>query len=496
MQLSNKNLVNLQNINSVITPQYDRSQITCGIMHMSIGGFHRSHQAVYIDNILSQGHTEWGICAIGLMPQDKENIESLKQQDTLYTVLERSAEADTARIIGSITEVIHAPSAPDQVLERLSNEQIKILSLTITEKGYCYDSNKNLDENNDLIQHDLKNIHAPKTALGYIVAGLKERKDNIKKPFTVMSCDNLPENGNLTKKLVLQFATLIDINLKTWIEDNVRFPNAMVDRITPVTTDEIIKTIQEKFTIDDAWPVICEDYIQWILEDDFCNTRPPLEDVGVQIVNDVDPYEKMKVRLLNGSHSALSYISYLMGYREVDTAMNDPLISNFVRNYMDHDVTSTLPDVPGINLKNYKEKLIVRFSNPAISDQIQRLAEDGSQKIPNAILPCLKYKLENNEPHTYTLLAIACWFKYLTATDEVGDKIIIKDLLADKLTSIAQSNPEDLIELLTVQEVFGEDLIRNESFVLALSRMINNINTEGTKATLERLPALGPWYRV
>jgi mannitol-1-phosphate/altronate dehydrogenase len=297
------------------------------------------------------------------------------------------------------------------VLERLSDEEIKILSLTVTEKGYCYDNNKNLDQTNEFIQYDIINLSAPKTILGYIVAGLKNRKDNGKKPFTVMSCDNLPENGHLTQKLVLQFAELIDTQLAQWIKENVAFPNSMVDRITPVTTDDIVDTIKAKFQIDDAWPVVCEDYIQWILEDNFCNGRPPLEAAGVQIVDNVEPYEKMKVRLLNGSHSALSYLSYLMGYREVDKAMADPLISNFVRSYMDQDITPTLPNVPGIDLDEYKDKLIKRFSNPAISDQVQRLAEDGSQKIPNAILPCITHQLETGGSIKYTILALAGWFR-------------------------------------------------------------------------------------
>lgn len=392
MKLNQSNLDAIAQTSDI--PVYDRSKITCGIMHMSIGGFHRSHQAVYLDKILAQGHYEWGICAVGLMPQDKDKIDKLQQQDNLYTVLERNAEADITRVIGSIIETLHAPSSPETVLARLMDERIKILSLTITEKGYCYDHDRNLDDTNELIRHDLSNLSSPKTALGYIVSALKNRRDKGQKPFTVMSCDNLPHNGDLTQKLVLQFAALIDYELSCWIKDNVSFPNSMVDRITPVTTDDIITTLQAKFDIEDAWPVVCEDYMQWVLEDNFSSGRPPLEDAGVQIVEDVDPYEKMKVRLLNGSHSALSYLSYLMGYRDVDKAMNDPLISNFVRAYMDHDITPTIPHVPGIDLDRYKDKLIERFSNPAISDQVQRLAEDGSQKIPNAILPCIAMQLE------------------------------------------------------------------------------------------------------
>lgn len=486
MKLSNQALDTLKNKDGVIIPQYDRSKITCGIMHMSIGGFHRSHQAVYVDNILSKGHTQWGICAVGLMPQDQNNIEKLNSQDTLYTVLERSENTDTARIIGAITEVMHAPSSPQEVLERLSDDNIKILSLTVTEKGYCYDQNKNLDQDNELIKHDIKNLNTPKTALGYIVASLKNRKDNIQKPFTVMSCDNLPGNGDLTKKLVLQFATLINADLSKWINDNVTFPNSMVDRITPVTTEEIIDIVETKFNINDSWPVVCEDYIQWILENNFCNERPPFDQAGVQIVDDVDPYEKMKVRLLNGSHSALSYISYLMGYREVDKAMADPLIVQYVRAYMDQDITPTLPDVPGIDLEEYKDTLIRRFSNPAISDQVQRLAEDGSQKIPNAIIPCLEYQLNNNGSAKYIILALTAWFKYLTGIDEEGQAIIINDPLSELLMTTVKENIQNPEALLKIENIFGKNIFQNKNMVQSLTDEIQFVNDNGVAMTLQK----------
>lgn len=466
-------------------PAYDRSAIKCGIMHMSIGGFHRSHQAVYVDEVLARGNTDWGICAIGLMPQDKDHIEKLQQQDNLYTILERTAEADSARVVGSIIETIHAPSGPEKVLERLSDENIKILSLTVTEKGYCYDSSKNLDQANSLIQEDVANLGQPKTALGYIVSGLKARKDNGKSSFTVMSCDNLPGNGHLTQKLVLQFAELVDSELAAWIKDNVSFPNSMVDRITPVTTDEIVQTVKTKFQIEDAWPVVCEDYMQWVLEDSFCNGRPPLEEAGVQIVPDVDPYEKMKVRLLNGSHSALSYLSYLKGYREVDKAMSDPLIRNFVRSYMDQDITPSVPNVPGIDLDEYKDKLIERFSNPAISDQVQRLAEDGSQKIPNAILPCIVHQLETGGSTKFAVLALAGWFRYLTAVDMDLKPIEIKDPLSEKLVAKAKLDSTSPVSLLGIEEIFGTQLPLNDNFVKDLATSMNKIEQNGVEKSLE-----------
>ncbi|NQZ13556.1 MAG: mannitol dehydrogenase family protein [Alphaproteobacteria bacterium] len=469
----------------VPVPTYDRSETKCGIVHMSVGGFHRSHQAVYFDEALSLFGGDWSICGVGLMPNDQDHIDTLRSQDGLYTVLERSAKEDKAYVVGSMTEVLHAPSQTQEVLDKLANPQTKILSLTITEKGYCYKADGNLNADNDLLQQDVKDLSAPKTALGYIVAGLKLRKENGITPYTVMSCDNLPGNGHLTHKLVLQFANLIDSELANWIDENVSFPNAMVDRITPVTTPEIADLVGQKFLINDKWPVVCEDYKQWVLEDKFVNGRPQLEEVGVQLVPDVDPYEKMKVRLLNGSHSALSYLSYLMGYREVNKAMADPTISKFVRLYMDQDVTPAVPEVPGVDLEAYKDKLIERFANPAISDQVQRLAEDGSAKIPNSILPCIEHQLENGGSIKFAALALAGWFRYLTAIDEDIKPIEIKDPVADKLTAAMKVDPRSVINILGIEEIFGKTLPLNTDFVQEVQQALDSLNENGARKTVE-----------
>lgn len=466
-------------------PQYDRNDIKCGIVHMSVGGFHRSHQAVYIDDLLGAGEKNWAICGVGLLPQDKDHIQMLKDQDGLYTVLERNAQADSARVIGSMKEVMHAPSNPSAVIERLCDPDIKILSLTITEKGYCYDSQGNLNFENPAIKNDLQNPGTPQTAFGYILSGLAGRREKGIAPYTVMSCDNLPGNGHLTKHLVLQFAEKMDPELAAWINDNVSFPNAMVDRITPVTKDEIIQTVAAKFLVDDAWPVVCEDFRQWVLEDDFCNGRPPLEKAGVQMVSDVEPYEKMKVRLLNGSHSALSYLSYLMGYREVDKAMADPLIAKFVRQYMDETVTPSVPNVPGIDLDAYKDKLIERFSNPAISDQVQRLAEDGSQKIPNSILPCMAYQLEHGGSIRLGALALAGWFRYLTEVDENLKPIEVKDPRADKLVSCMKIDPQTPANMLAMSDIFGIDLPANPKFGQEIQKAMDSLHEKGSRKTVE-----------
>jgi len=479
------NQANLEKIGARIqVPEYDRPALKCGIMHMSVGGFHRSHQAVYTDDILG-GTSAWGICGIGMLPNDKAAMDTLQKQDTLYTMLERSGTMDTARVIGAMKEVMHAPSSPAAVLKRLTDPAIKILSLTITEKGYCYDETGNLNAKHPMVQNDLANPDKPQTAMGYIVAALAKRRAEGVKPFTVMSCDNLPGNGHLTQKILLQYTELADKDLAKWIKDNVAFPNAMVDRITPVTTPEIVAKLRNDFGIEDGWPVVCEDFRQWVLEDKFSDGRPAWEEAGVQLVSEVEPYEKMKVRLLNGSHSALSYLSYLSGHRNVDKAMADPLIRDFVRRYMDQDVTPSVPNVPGIDLTDYKDTLIARFSNPGISDQVQRLAEDGSQKIPNAILPCIRHALKTGGSIKWASLALAGWFRYLTGVDEKLEAIAIKDPLADKLIARAKIEPGNPLPLLQMTEIFGDDLMASEKLVTEIRAAMKSLNEKGAQKTLK-----------
>jgi mannitol 2-dehydrogenase len=480
------NTANLEALSSrVVVPTYDRDALKAGIVHMSVGGFHRSHQAVYTDNLLNLQPDNWMIDGVGLLDNDTANVKAMQSQDCLYTVLARSKEDDTAHIVGAMKDIVHAPSDPAAVFKKLASEDVKILSLTVTEKGYCYDKNRDLDEANAAVQHDLKNPDAPKTALGYTIGALRHRMNNKLPAFTVMSCDNLPGNGHITKHILTSFARLSDPALATWIEDNVSFPNAMVDRITPVTTDAVRQALVEKFGIDDAWPVVCEDYIQWVLEDDFRYGRPAFEEVGVQIVKDVEPYEKMKVRLLNGSHSALSYLSYLAGYRDVDLAMADPLISGFVRSYMDHDITASVPNVPGINLTDYKDTLIRRFANPAVRDQILRLAEDGSQKIKNAIVPCLEHQLKTGGSIKFASLALAGWFRFLSGSDEKLEAIPVKDPLAEQLSARAKIDPRNPDQLLAMQDIFGPVVSTSPEVRKEIAAALDSLYTKGAKATLE-----------
>lgn len=480
-----KEAIGSENIESF--PTYDRAKYKCGIAHMSVGGFHRSHQALYLDRYLQSYPSDWMIYGIGNLEQDLTLIKAMNSQDNLYTLTERSSTTDVIRVIGSIKEFIHAPSNQKETLDVLASDDIKIISLTITEKGYCYDSSKNLDLADPGIAADLKSPETPSTVIGYVYQAAKMRMDRGGQPFTLLSCDNLPSNGNVAKRIITQYAAQLDSKVEEWINNNVSFPNSMVDRITPAPNADTVKFVFEKFGIEDPGALISEDFLQWIVEDDFINGRPALEEVGVQFVKDVEPYEKCKVRLLNGSHSALSYISYLLGYREVDIAMSDPLVNDFVCRYMDEDITNCIPEVPGVDLKTYKRVLVERFSNPAISDKIQRLAMDGSEKIPNALVPPIEYGIKNSEPLNCLVFAVAAWYRYLRGVDESGVAIEITDPKADILKNLANANPLDPSEFLKMKEIFGENIGSNSSFGDAVKHALLEIETIGIKDALTKL---------
>jgi len=468
-------------------PNYDRDKLKCGIAHMSVGGFHRSHQAVYLDRYLQNHAEDWMIYGVGNLDADITLVNALNAQDNLYTLTERSKTKDEIRVVGSIKEFVHAPTNKASVISALSSDDIKIISLTITEKGYCYDSSKNLDLNHPMIKADLENPDEPISAIGFVYAAAKKRMENGGQPFTLMSCDNLPGNGHIASRIIIQFAQEKDPKVAQWIRDNVSFPNGMVDRITPAPSEQTTKFVSETFNIDDPGALVSEDFLQWIIEDDFINGRPALEEVGVQFVKDVEPYEKLKVRMLNGSHSALSYLSYLMGYREVDVAMNDPLVNDFVRMYMNEDITPCIPEVPGVDVEEYKNILIERFSNPAISDQIQRLAMDGSEKIPNALVPPIEYHLEHGTSSRYLAFAVAAWYRYLRGTDEDGAKIEITDPMSAELVARASAHPMDPAQLIGIKEIFGVNVSQSAAFIEEVSKSLESIETMGTKDALTKL---------
>ncbi len=477
----------------VTVPTYDRARLAPSVIHIGVGGFHRAHQAVYLDD-LAERHvtTAWGERGVGLLPQDKGMAEALIPQDCLYTVVARDAHGDSARIVGSMVQYLLAPTQPEEVLRALADAATRIVTLTITEGGYNFNQiTGEFDAANPAIRRDLEHPERPGTVFGYLCEALDRRRRSGLAPFTVQSCDNVQGNGAIARRMLLSFASLRDAGLSAWIERNVAFPNSMVDRITPQTTESDREMVRDAFGVDDAWPVVTEPFRQWVVEDTFCNGRPPLEEVGVQIVGDVHPYEMMKMRLLNASHQAIGYLGTLAGYRLVHDVMGDDLFRAYIARLMNDEVTPLLPPVPGVDLDDYKRTLIERFANPKIGDTLARLCTDGSDRMPKFLLPSIEEALASGRPCRLLTLATAGWFRYLRGADDVGTAIPLQDPLADELRARATEGGDDPRPLLSIHSLFG-DLAQREPFVAELSEALRALSADGARATLSAYLATTP----
>jgi mannitol 2-dehydrogenase len=476
---------------SIARPGYDRSKVRPGLVHVSLGAFHRAHQTVYTDDLLAaQGAAaaEWGYCSVGALPNDEQLCRRLNAQDTLYTVVTRDQEGMKPRVIGSIVEVLHSPSDPGAVLNRMADKGTKIVSLTVTERGYGHNpATGKLDTGRSDVAADLAIPQRPKTALGMVVEALYRRREDGLPPFTVMSCDNLQKNGTLTRALTLELADRRDPELARWIEANGAFPNTMVDRITPATTAEDVEQVRKSFGIEDSVPVVCEPFRQWVLEDQFCNGRPAWEEVGAQIVSDVYPYELTKLRLLNVVHSAFCYPGYLAAYDYVHEAITDPDIQRFVRRLMNEEITPTLPHAPGMDLPAYKNKLIERFANPSIRDGLLRICMDGSQKIGNQMIPIVRDRLEQGGSIEMLCFAIAAFIRYCRGKDEQGKPIEIRDPLTEELRRAAQAGGSDPRPFLGLEVIFGKDLPAHDGVVKGVTDALAAIDAKGMKQAVSAL---------
>jgi mannitol 2-dehydrogenase len=467
---------------NVRVPTYPRFRSAQDILHIGVGGFHRAHQAVYLDDLL---HLEpgWRLVGVGVLPQDARMRDILREQDFLYTVVERDASGDSARIIGSIEEFCLGPEDREQVLERLAAENTKIISLTITEGGYFVNQGTGaFDEANPDIQYDLSHPGEPRTTFGYLAEALARRRQAGRGPCTLLSCDNLQSNGEVLRKMLLSFCELRDPGLRNWLEQNGTFPNCMVDRITPATTEAHRALLAEEFSIADGWPVMPETFRQWVIEDHFVQGRPAWEKVGVQITGDVLPYEKMKLRLLNASHQAICYVGLLLGYESADQAMADPQIPVLMRRMMDEEVTPILPPVPGIDLTAYKASLVERFANPAVKDQLVRIATEGSARIPKFVLPSILDELEVNGPIRLLTFTVASWIQFLRGVDDLGKPLTIIEPLADLVRP--QAALEDPTALIQVNSLFGDVLPRAERFVGLIKEFSQVLRTRGAREAL------------
>ena len=475
---------------AVPRPAYDRGSVTVGVVHFGVGGFHRAHQAMYHDRLMNAGKAlDWGICGVGVMPADRRMQDALDAQDGLYTLVVKHADGTyEPRVIGAITEYRFAPDDPEAVIEKLADPATRIVSLTVTEGGYSIDHvTGEFDPTGD-VARDLEPGATPRTTFGLVTEALRRRRERGLAPFTVMSCDNLQGNGELSRRAFTAFARLRDPELGAWVEREVRFPNSMVDRITPATTDDDRAEVRERFGIDDRWPVVCEPFTQWVLEDSFSLGRPPYEEAGVQVVEDVEPYELMKLRLLNASHQALCYFAYLAGYRLVHEAAQDPLFRAFLRGYMDTEATPTLAPVPGVDLDEYKQTLIERFSNPEVRDTIARLCAESSDRIPKWLLPVVRAQLERGGPVEHCAAVVASWARYAEGVDEQGEPIEVVDRLRDTLVPIARRQREDPDAFIANRELFG-DLVDDRRFANAYRAALGSLHERGARATLESIVA-------
>ena len=490
MKLNKQNLQHLAP--EVVLPAYALSDTCQGIAHIGVGGFHRAHQAYYTDALMNTGEgLDWAICGVGLRAEDRRARDDLKEQDYLFTLFELGDTDDTeVRVIGAIRDMLLAEDGAQALIDKLASPEIRIVSLTITEGGYCIDdSNGEFMAHLPQIQHDLAHPDSPKTVFGFLCAALAKRRAASIPAFTLMSCDNLPHNGAVTRKALLAFAALRDTDLRDWIAEHVSFPNAMVDRITPMTSTEHKLQLHDKHAVDDAWPVVCEPFVQWVLEDKFVNGRPAWEKVGVQFTDDVTPYEEMKIKLLNGSHLALTYLGFLKGYRFVHETMNDPLFVRYMRAYMDLDVTPQLSSVPGIDLTEYKNTLVERFSNQAIADQLERVCSDGSSKFPKFTIPTINRLIADGRETKRAALVVAAWALYLKGVDENGDTYSIPDPRAAFCQALVADDALITQRLLAVEEIFGSAIPHSAEFVAAFEWCCNSLREVGVTRTLERVLA-------
>jgi len=444
---------------------------------------------MYVDQLMNEGLAlDWGICGVGTLPQDSRMHEVMRAQDCLYTLVVKHPDGTLEpRVIGSLTRYLFAPEDPAAVLEIMTGAETRIVSLTITEGGYhVHPVTGEFDAADPSIQADLEPGATPSTVFGFVTEALARRRQHGIPPFTVMSCDNIPGNGEVARRMLTAFARRRDADLADWVEREVSFPSSMVDRITPVTAPEDMARLAEQFGFEDAWPVVCEPFTQWVLEDDFRGGRPPWQEAGVQLVDDVEPYELMKLRLLNASHQSLCYLGYLAGYRYAHEVCQDPLFARFLLGYMDREATPTLPPVPGVDLDGYKHQLIDRFANPEVRDTLARLCAESSDRIPKWLLPVIRQQLATGGEIDHSALVVAAWARYAEGVDEEGEPITVVDRLRDQLTARAAAQRDEPLAFIADRELFG-DLVDEERFVAAYGSALDSLHRRGSRATLEAL---------
>jgi fructuronate reductase len=474
---------------SVAAPAYNRSSVTPGIVHLGVGAFHRAHQAAYVDDCLAAGETGWGI--VGASLQSASTAEALQPQDGLYTLAERASDGEKLRVIGSLQSVLVAPQDPARLLDALTDPNIRIVTLTITEKAYLRNAGGELDAAHAGIVADLANPARPQTAHGFLVEALARRRAAGTEPFTILSCDNLPSNGATLHRLLVQFAALRDADLARHVE-NVSCPSSMVDRIVPATTDADRARVSQALGVEDAWPVLTEPFRQWVIEDNFSAGRPQWERFGVEMVRDVRPFEEMKLRLLNGAHSSIAYLGLIAGHDTVAKSFGDPAIRSFVKALW-AEAVPTLPDDAGLDTDSYTQALTGRFDNTALQHRTAQIANDGSQKLPQRIVATVLDRLEAGSGADHLTLTVAAWIR---AAELRGTKLPsghFTDPFDAPLAKIAEAagTAND-----TVANIFGlAGFARGSSHRAGLEKLVSahleTLRMSGVEAALAALSSKG-----
>lgn len=465
----------------VLTPRYDRQQLQTRIVHFGFGAFHRAHQALLTDRVLNAQGGDWGICEISLFSGDRL-MSQLREQNHLYTVLEKGANGNQAIIVGAVKECLNAKlDSLAAIIEKFCEPQVAIVSLTITEKGYCIDpTTGSLDVSNPRIIHDMQHPTEPHSAPGILVEALHRRRERGLSPFTVLSCDNIPDNGHVVKNAVLGMAEKRAAELAAWIQQHVSFPGTMVDRIVPAATEESLDEITRELGVADPCAISCEPFIQWVIEDNFVAGRPQWEVAGVQMVDDVLPWEQMKLRMLNGSHSFLANLGYLAGFQHISDCMQDSAFREAAYRLMINEQAPTLR-ITNVDLSRYAASLIERFANPALKHRTWQIAMDGSQKLPQRMLEGIREHLARGSDWPLLALGVAGWMRYVSGVDDAGATIDIRDPLSEKIRLLVESSSdaERVSALLSLQEVFGTDLVKNPLFVQAIEQAWRRIAQHG-----------------
>lgn len=469
----------------IAAPSFDPRALAVGIVHLGIGAFHRGHMAAYTQDALALENGAWGICGVSLRAADIR--DRLVPQDGLYTLVERGGETERLGVIGTVREVLFAPENPAKVIARIAAPATRIVSLTVTEKGYCHDpATGRLREDDPGVVHDLGHAAAPRTAIGMLVRGLAARCSSDAGAVTVLCCDNLPHNGRTLQGVARRFAERIDRDLAGWIDDNVTFPCTMVDRIVPATTDADRRAVAARLGVEDASPVLAEPFRQWVIEDRFAAGRPAWERVGAEFVSDVAPYEDMKLRLLNGSHSAMAYLGFLAGYEFIWQVIGDSAFRRFIERLMD-EASATLSLPAGVDVARYRGDLVARFANPALGHRCRQIAMDGSQKLPQRLLGPIRDRLAAGAPVEALTLAVAAWMRYVRAVDENGVAYEVQDPLAARLAAAATADDvaQRVERLLSITGIFGADLPRHRALRDGLVAWVSALERDGARATVD-----------